>query len=427
MKPPTLAIAGLLAAGAGGFYAGRLSSPPSQSPDPPSLATPTRATRESSTGTARDGARPPGREPASHAEKYAKSNGFSKYSKGNLDSIVRGEDAVERYRLMLSFVDGLAPGDFEAAVSEFRGMGLTEQRLGEYAMLLSAWAKVDPTGALAYAKENTKSRFATDTILASWASKDPDSAIRWAEENHQSEGANPYFAGIIRALAATDPARATGLLTSMPRSVERGVALDGILPTLLAQGNDATRAWIESLTDESLRNGAMLRVAEPFARTDPQGTMDWLLANPSEATQRRMDDVFRAWASKDEATAMSAYLALPAGETRSNALRGIVSNLAERDPQQAVALMDQHSADVSERMVRHFAWQTFLDHPQIAVDQIARVQDQDSRSWMYRRFVGSWIESDKAAATQWLQRNSGNDPVLQNLMQRAQEQSSNGS
>lgn len=428
MKSSTLAMAGLLVAGAGGFYAGRLSAPAGNADDSGSPQANTRALRNGSGSAMGDlSPRSSDRHASSLSERRAQAAGFSKTAAAKLETIVRNEDAVERYRLMLSFIDGLAPDGFEDAVGNFRSMEMTEERLGEYAMLLSAWAKVDPIGALDYAKKNTQNPFATDTILAAWASKDPEAAIRWAQENHKGEGANPFLVGIIRALAATDPLRATQLLTSMPRSVERGAALDGILPALLSQGDAATREWIEALKDDSLRNGAMMRVAEKFARTDPQGTMAWLLANPSEATQRRMDDVFRTWAKNDESAAMSAYLALPTGENRSNALRGIVSNLADRDPQQAVALMDKYSSDVSERMVRHFAWQTFGDNPQIAVDQIGRVQDQDTRAWMYRRLVGSWIERDSAAASQWLQRNAGDDPVLKSLNQRAQGQGANGS
>jgi hypothetical protein len=421
MKPPTLAIIGLLVAGAGGFFAGRLSTPSVTTTD---SGGPTGSPRSLRDASSRDNSNTTSSSdrstPRSLAERRAREGGFTSSAATRLDAIVRNEDALNRYRLMLSFIDGLAPDDFEAAVGEFRSMGMTEQRFGEYSMLLSAWAKVDPIAALAYAKENTGTPFATDTIIATWATNDPEAAIRWANENHEGEEANPFMVGIIRALASSDPLRATQLLTSMPRSVERGAALDGLLPAVLAQGDAAARDWIESLEDDSLRSGAMMRSAEKFAENDPKGTIAWLMENPSEATQRRMDDVFRIWAGKDESSAMSAYLALPAGENRSNALRGLVTNIAGTDPQQAIALMDQHSADVSERTIRHFAWSTFNTNPEIAVDQIARVQDQESRSWMYRRLVGSWIDRDNAAASQWLQRNAGDDPVLNSLSQRAQ-------
>lgn len=418
MKSTHYAMIGLFVASAGGFFAGRISV----GRDAPFRDD----AMEQTVATGRNHSREPmaaqsPREPVSSlVEKLQESTGRPRASQP-LGPLLRTEDAYDRYRMMLSFIDHLSPEEFEAVVAEFRESGMTEQRLGEYSMLLSAWAKVDPLAALGDARKHTESSFAIDTILATWASEDPESAIRWANENHVGDVANPFMPGIIRALATCDPVRATGLLVGMPRSVERGKALDGMLPSLLSQGNDATRRWIESLEDESLRNGAILRVAEKFAESEPEETLAWLRANPGEAANRRVDDVFRTWARNNEPAAMEAYRALPEGAERSNALRGIVSNLAASDLRAAVALMDQYPADVSERAARHFAWQAFGQNPSIAVDQIARIRDEGTREWMYRRLVGSWLRDDTAAASAWLQENAERHPVLEQLQQRAQQ------
>lgn len=338
-----------------------------------------------------------------------------------LEGIIRGENALDRNRALLAFIDQLGPGDFEEAVARFRSLGMTEERFGEYSLLLSAWAKEDPMAALTYAKENTGNRFATNTILATWASTDPDAAIRWAEANHDGDGANPYMAGIIRSLAATDPVRATQLLTGMPKSVERGEALDSMLPHLLTKGGDATRAWIASLTDDALRSGAMMRVAEQLAETDPAGTAAWLMANPSEATQRRMDDVYSAWARKDQQAAISSLTALPVGENRSNALRGVVSSIAMEDPKAAVAMMDRFPNDVTDRVVQNFIWHSFGNDPETAVTQIPRITDERDRERMYGRTLEAWMEEDNSAATAWLRKNPVPPAVLERLNRNQQQ------
>jgi hypothetical protein len=416
MKTSSLAIlAALVVIGVGGFMAGRISSRDSTVGAASGPET-TRSTRAATSPTVSAAetvrkSRQKERESLSHAERL-----------NRLESIMRGENPLDRNRALLAFIDQLAPGDFEAAVAHFRSLGITESRMGEYTLLLSAWAKADPLSALAYAKANTNNRFATDTILTTWASLDPDAALRWAETNHSGEGANPYLAGIIRGLAASDPQRATQLLTGMPRSVERGEALDAMLPYLLAQGNDAARAWIEGLTDDSLRNGAMLRAAERLAAADPAGTVAWLLANPSEATQRRMDDVYSTWASKDEQAAMTSLSALPAGETRSDALRGVVSSVAVKDPSKAVAIMDRFPSDVNDRVVRNFIWHSFGSDPAMAVNQIARIADPGRREQMYSRAVSHWIERDAAAAATWMQANPLPASVQEELQRQLGEQ-----
>ena len=411
MKPSSLTtLAALVLIGAGSFFAGRISSSDDSTTDQTGPVE-TRSARStgnsggtgatsSSTRKARRTADPEREEFANSTERLAR-----------LESIVRGENPLDRNRALLAFIDQLGPDDFEDAVAHFRGLGITESRFGEYALLLSAWAKDDPTAALAYAKENTGNRFASNTILTTWASIDPEAAIRWAETNHEGDGANPYMEGVIRSLAGNDPFRATELLTSMPRSVERGNALDAILPHLLTQGNDATRAWISEITDDSLRNGAMLRVAKRLAVTDPADTATWLVANPGDATQRRMDDVYRTWANQDLDAAASSLTTLRDPENRSDALRGIVGSVAGKDPDAAIIMMNRHPDDVNDRVVEDFVWNSFGNDPSVAVNEISRMTDERQRNRMYGRTVSRWMRQDSVAANSWMESNPIPDNV----------------
>lgn len=425
MKPSSITtIAALVLIGAGGFMAGRISSP-AAADAAKSASGETRSSRASSTAGGGETSAASSRKSqrAERAERAAKSStGKQTERLAKLESIVRGENPLDRNRALLAFIDQLGPGDFESAVAHFRSLGITESRFGEYSLLLSAWAKADPMAALAYAKENTGNRFATNTILTTWASADPESAIRWAEANHDGDGANPYMAGIIRAIAGTDSARATQLLTSMPRSQERGEALDAMLPHLLSQGGEATRAWIDGITDEALRGGAMMRAADQLAATDPAGTAAWLMANPGEATQRRMDDVYSTWAQKDEQAAMSSLASLPAGENRTNALRGVVSSIAVRDPKAAVSVLDRFPNDVNDRVVQNVVWHSFGNDPSIAVNQIARIADEGERERMYRRTLEAWMDRDSAAALAWMKTNPVPASVQERINRKQNEQ-----
>jgi hypothetical protein len=334
-----------------------------------------------------------------------------------LESIVRGENPYERSRALIAFLDRLAPGDFESVVDHFRALGITEERLGEYGLILAAWAKADPLAALVYAKAKTDNPFAARAILASWATEDAAAAIRWAQNNHQGDGANPWLIGVIRGIAATDIEGAANLLKSMPRSVERGEALNALLPHLLAKGNESTRTWISSIDDDALRNGAMTRAAEALAKTDPAGTVAWLMENPGEALDRRLDDVFGIWAKQDEAAARNALNTLPTGEIRSDALRGVVTRLALNKPTEAVALMDQYSEEVNDRTVRNFIWHSFGNDPAGALGEVSRIGDEDRRNEMYRRAMGAWIRRDATAAQAWLSTNPLPESVTRSLSQ----------
>lgn len=272
--------------------------------------------------------------------------------------------------------------------------------------------------ALTYTTANTRSGMATGTVLAAWASRDPESAIAWAEAKHEGEEANPYMIGIIRSLAATNPTRATELLQALPFSSERGAALQTMIPHLLKNGPDAAKAWIAGLSDPRLRDGATARFAEEMAKTDPATTASWLLSNLGEASTRSVDEVFEQWAQTDKEAASTSFASLPQGAARTRALRGLVTVEARTDPQAAAKLMNSHPADVDDRMVYHFIWNSFDKAPGVAAGQIALIGDADSRNRMYQRALGSWLEDDQAAAQRWI--NSANLPesVLKSLAKR---------
>lgn len=335
-----------------------------------------------------------------------------------MEQIVRGENALDRSRAMLDWIESLAPQDFEAAVARFRSLGLTEARMGEYAMLLTAWAEADPISALAYTTKNTNSGMATNTVLSAWASRNPEAAIAWAKANHEGDDANPHMAGIIRGLVGTDPTRATALLKEMPFSVERADALEAMIPHLLQIGSEDAKKWIADLSDERLKGGAVARYAEAMAKQDPAGTAFWLMENLTESSVRSVDDVFREWARADSVAALANFEGLPAGEARSRALRGMVMADAGKNPQAAADLMNRFREDITDNTVQHFIWNSFEKAPDVATKQIGLIQDERYRNRMYERALGAWLERDQPAAQKWI--NTANLPasVMESLGKR---------
>lgn len=421
LTPPTL-IAAIAVIGASGFFIGRLSGPDAgETASAENTNLSGRPGARASAGSSAANPSRPTRPSAERREAGSANLRTADERRARLEEIVRGENAIDRSRALLAFIDQLGPDEFEDAVAGFRSLGITESRFGEYALLLTAWAEVDPMAALAYSRENTSGGFATNTILAAWANQDAEGAIQWAESSHTGEGANPFMAGIIRSLAATDPTRATQLLTSMPRSEERGEALSAMMPHLIRQGPDAAREWISSLTDDSLRDGAMSRAAVQLASVDPQGTADWLLANPGEASRRNMDDVLSSWARTDETGAVAYFRALPAGDARSNALRGVVSTIATSDPARAASMLDSYSGDVTDRVVQNFVWHSYGNDPALATTYINRIANVEERDSMYRRTLDHWLRSDANAAQNWIQSNPLPESVQSHVQRRIAE------
>ena len=335
--------------------------------------------------------------------------------------IMATTDPLSRTQAWLDFVNTLDPARFEEVVDEFRSKGLTNGNMTEYAMLLTAWAKSDPLAALDYASENTGTSFARNTILTSWASSDPNGAIQWAKANHEGDDANPWLVGVIKGVSASDPELATQLMTEMPYSGERGEALSALLPQILKMGDDAAKDWVLGISDDRLRDGAIRRMAESLAKSDPEGTADWLVSNPGDGANGAMDNVIGSWARTDMDAAQAYYQNLPAGDLRTNALRGLSNQLAMSDPQAAASLIDANPGDASDRVYQQFVWHSFRQDPSIAANYIGRIGDTDTRDSTYRRMLDGWLRRDFEAASSWIGSNELPESVARRLNSRIEE------
>jgi len=417
---PAVVISGLVVVATGGFIVGRITSD-DDAPDAKAEVSRADRVRPGGTAAAQVGEGGPGS--ARHATDGRTSGKSAPIAEKlqKMEAIMRGENPLDRSRALLALIDQLAPGEFEDVVAQFRALGITQNRLGEYSMLLSAWAKVDPFAALEYARNNTQGGYASSTILASWASMDPDAALRWAETNFDGTGANPFLTGVIRGIAETDPARATELLKGMPFSEQRGEALVGMMQHILKQGPEASRNWIMALDDDRLREGAVMRMAEPLADIDPQGTADWLVKNPGEASNRRLDDVYERWAGKDLDAALASINNLPTGPQKTNALGGVVSREASNDPKAALALLDRYPNDVDDGVVRDFVRRAADKEPEMAANTISRINDEGQRNNAYQRMLWRWLETDMPKAQAFVQAHPLPEQVTKMVARRVQE------
>ena len=329
-------------------------------------------------------------------------------------------DAQDRTRAWLDFVDRLEPGQFEQVVADYRALGMSKAHMAEYAMLLSSWAKHDPLAALDFAEKNTGNAFARQTILATWATRDLEGALAWAQSHFTGnpDQGNPWLAGVIRGIAATDPVRSSQLLAEMPRSGERHDALASLAPTILAEGPQAAMSWVNAMGDSSLSEDAFREIAPRLAEMDPRSTADWLASSSSAGASRTIDDVMTTWMKSNPAEAMAYYQEIPSGEMRTNALVGLVGSLASSDPGGAAAFLNSHRNDADDNVYQEFVRGSLGTDPVLAVNEIANIKDTNNRDRTYLRAIGRWMQRDPNAAQQWV--NNANLPT--GVTERLQQQ-----
>jgi hypothetical protein len=313
-------------------------------------------------------------------------------------------DPVERAKGFLALIETLGAEEFLDVVADFRALGITEQRMSEYGMLLHAWAKADPEGALGYAMKNTGTPFARQAIMTSWSTDDPDAAIAFARAKHEGEGANPLLVGIIRGIAPADLSRATSLLQELPYSRERGDALQSILPFVMENGADIALTWTAGIADAQLKSGAITYIMSDLADSEPMRAAELLITlADNDAAVRVADDVAGSLARVDLEQAKNWSAGLD-DDLRAEAVEGIIGHYASQDPVAASEWLGSLAGTTNlDSAIRQFAWRSQGSQPELAADWIGQIQSPERRNEMYNSVLSRWLRSDPTSAEHWIQ------------------------
>lgn len=401
---------------AAAFFAGRTSEPTTSAGD----GQDEQAAVASSRGTTRPGgsaarrravSRPlDGDSPASRSERIRE----------RARELKSMSDPIARAQGFLDFVQSLGPDEFLDAVDAFRDGGIENEQFGEYRLLLTAWAEVDPTGALEYASEKTGTPFARQTILAAWAKNDPLRATDWARANFDNGGdenrANPWLVGVIEGLASYDTDGATRLLEELPFSRERGDALGAVFDEITAMGNDFAKQWVASLGDEQLKAGAAARLARTLANEDPEAAADWASSMGPEVMGRATSEIVDQWADTDLSAARNWVESQP-----ENIIAAAGPNLIDEIIQQenigaASDWLQQFEGNPEfDSTIRSFVWNSVGKEPTVAADWIMKMTDERDRTGTFHRILGRWMEQDRTGAIDYI----NNNPVPESIKRRA--------
>lgn len=324
-------------------------------------------------------------------------------------AILNHPSRIERMQQWLRFVKGLGPDEYSDTVASFRASGLSNYNPTEYSMLLSEWAKVDPTAAIEYAKNNTGTDFARLTILATWAVNDPEAAMAWAVSNFDGKGSNTWMTAVIRGIASTDPERATELLEANPEVLNNRYdysALPVLETIYLKRGPDAARAWALSFSDKELRKRAVLGIAERLLITDSVGTLEWLQTIPGEEANAAIGDVMFEFVQNNSQAAMASFDKIADKAVKAKAFGGITNSLAYNDPKAAVAFMNRNPALITDQVVEGFVSFAGADNePELVANFISRIQNENKRDKIYRDHLEDWLEEDMDALSRWMNQN----------------------
>ena len=324
-----------------------------------------------------------------------------------LGEINRIADPLERQAALMELIARLGPDEFEAFAEQYRAMEHFGNTRSEFEMILRGWAKADPLAALTYTSKQPNNREQSSVVLASWAANDATAAIQWATDNFKGDGANPWMAAIIRGIAAYDVTQASKLAAAMPRSYERGEAIDSIARALLVQGADVAMAYPATIQDPVLRAGFISMIADRIADKNPDQAATWLASmGDADAQNRVARHIGEALAQQDVSKAAD-WVRKLSPEAQAEAARGVLIPMSRGDiPGTAKWVSTLSGIPNFDSVVEEYVWSCDHRSPEQSAAWIQGVSDPEQRTRLYHRMLGEWAKRDAAAVKNWVANNT---------------------
>lgn len=255
--------------------------------------------------------------------------------------------------------------------------------------------------------------------LAGWAAAKPEEALALFENLPSSfaDKRKELARGIVSGLAASNRLLATDLvlrLSQQGMKESSGFMEIVATETLRAEGADAASQWSDSLPDGSLKGAAMGRIAEEFARRDPEAAAAWAQRHASEDyAAYTIERISGQWTARNPEAAVSWLETLPAGKGQAAGLRTAFDDWEDRDPVSAGQyLLSMPSSAQRDTAISGFSSGYAWQDPPMAIQWANSISDVSMRQRSLT-FAGQiYYRQNPDAARTWLQ-SSGLPPEIQ--------------
>jgi len=339
-------------------------------------------------------------------------------------AILTASDPISRMEHLLNFTRSLTADQFPEALANFQKAGFLKKNSAEYEILLTAWAQVDPQGALAGITEYPDSKDGSLTVVTTWAALDPGAAEQWARDNFDSTAdptkGNPHLVGVITGLVEQDLETATRLLQEMPSSGAQKDAIKSVLAKLQARDPEAAKAWTLALAPGEAQDKAIQELAEELASENPAEAIAWASSTGRETFLLAADGILDSWVKGNPEAALAWAESQPK-DVLAVAGPHLIKDMTKRDDYaEASEWLATHDGNPKfDESIEKLVKQARKDAPELAADWAARITDARSREKVLTKLVEKWLQDDPARAQEYLKQENVPESVRKQIESQA--------
>jgi len=254
------------------------------------------------------------------------------------------------------------------------------------------WAARDPSTALPLwlAADPKTLESNGDMGVTKWAEKDPEALLRWTQESAAGDIGGTVF-GAMRELTRRDPQHALALLETV-KPEQRGAAISSIAETWAAQDFPAALAWTKTLSDETMREGALRNLAIAARQLPEPEQRAWIAAVGATTPIG-----FSLLADLDPAEALRTFTTMPAGDRTE-----LYRQVDDFPPAEAARFLQLlPPGGNADRYVASLATTWSHSDPAAAAAWVNTLPPGEAQNWGVANLIANWSRHDLSAATAW--------------------------
>ncbi len=295
-------------------------------------------------------------------------------TRDELLAILSEDERAERRYRFYQLLENLQPGEFEDFYSELQSLPYSKRKGGMLGSFFERWAEFDSMAAVtaAMAEKGAIRNHLMSDAAAGWAKNDPRGAWEWIM-NMNNRGAvwDIHSFDVIAEIAKTNPGLSLELVPDITNEWQRGfhyrmiageIALNrgfgDAVEYISTMGDGVNRKnftselwkeWgkydstaavdaLKVLTDEKLKETALLSLMNGWATQDPSSATNYALGELSgEIQDQALQAVLTQWTNNGGINDVAALLNdLPANAESDKIASSIIRNMAQVDIESAI-------------------------------------------------------------------------------------------
>jgi hypothetical protein len=275
------------------------------------------------------------------------------------------------------------------------------------ARVFGEWARIDAQGYAAYLESQGTLPQEAVSGLSYLLASNPELVERIAGKV-SGPLAQSVQSAALQARANSDPAGAKAAAEALPPGQQRDQAVQAVAVALARSDPEAAIEWVRGLSPPS--TNAMNSLMLLLAQTDVVAALD-LLEDPQFAANSQLVLVLATsagLADPEQAPTMADRL-LTRGDAQSQAaLRNLVGNWMQRDPEAALEWMLEHGTAIDQAVLAGAAQTLGARNPAVAVAFVDRLPPEQRGVWV-TQVASGYGRYDPQAAMSWVSQFQGQD------------------